>query len=142
MNKQPPQAEFSFVDFRINSFDFKIPENKSVELGIAFNPSGIYHRKKRIFILSFEIDVVDDAEKSNVFINAKIQSEFKFKKVKEIKDIPDYFYQNSIAIVFPYIRAFISTISLQANWTPMILPLLNLSQLQGLLKENTTEAEI
>lgn len=52
--------------------------------------------------------------------------------------MPSYFYRNSIAIVFPYIRAFISTVTLQANIPPIILPTMNLTSLEIPLKQNTT----
>lgn len=32
---------------------------------------------------------------------------FEFKEVLEIDAIPEYFYPNSLAIVFPYVRAFV-----------------------------------
>ena len=56
----------------------------------------------------------------------------------EFNDIPGFFYPNSIAILFPYIRAFVSTLTLQANVTPIVLPTLNLTNLQEKLKKNTT----
>ena len=48
------------------------------------------------------------------------------------------FISNSIAILFPYVRAFVSTLTLQANIKPILLPTLNLSSLQDILRENTT----
>lgn len=59
----------------------------------------------------------------------------------ELKDIPDFFYANSIAIIFPYIRAFVSTLTLQANIPPIVLPTLNLSQLRTILRDNTQEVK-
>ncbi|MBQ2321387.1 MAG: protein-export chaperone SecB, partial [Bacteroidales bacterium] len=44
---------------------------------------------------------------------------------------------NSVAIIFPYIRAFVSTISLQANVNPIVLPTINLTGLTGELKRQT-----
>jgi len=52
--------------------------------------------------------------------------------------IPDYFYKNSIAIVYPFIRSFISSLTLQANVKLILLPTMNLSSLEAPLKENTT----
>ncbi|MBK7039827.1 MAG: protein-export chaperone SecB [Bacteroidetes bacterium] len=52
-------------------------------------------------------------------------------------EIPTFFYKNCIAIIFPYLRAFLSTLTLQANVKPLILPLMNLSGLEKPLIENT-----
>ena len=59
----------------------------------------------------------------------------------QIADIPEYFYPNSLAIVFPYVRAFVSTITLQANMQPVVLPTINLMGLTEELKEKTTVIE-
>lgn len=41
--------------------------------------------------------------------------------IHSLDDIPEYFYANSIAILFPYIRVFVSTVTLQANIKPIVL---------------------
>ena len=64
-----------------------------------------------------------------------------FNGSTSIEDIPEYFYPNSIAIIFPYIRAFVSTLSLQANVKPIVLPTINLIGLTNELKENTSIIE-
>lgn len=65
---------------------------------------------------------------------------FEFKNVETIEDIPDFFYKNSIAILFPYVRAYISLVTTQANVPGIILPTYNLSNLEEKLRNNTTEA--
>ena len=64
-------------------------------------------------------------------ISVNCQAEFMFESARTLEDIPDYFYANSIAILFP------STVSLQANIPPIIIPTLNLSPLKDYLKANT-----
>ena len=52
--------------------------------------------------------------------------------------ITNYFYANSIAIVFAYVRAFVSTLSLQANiGAPIVIPTLNLVALRDRLEKDT-----
>ena len=60
------------------------------------------------------------------------------EKNTSFKDIPDFFNANSIAIVYPFIRAFVSTITLQAGLRLLVLPILNLNSLSATLKEQTT----
>ncbi|TZF86537.1 hypothetical protein FW774_03565 (plasmid) [Pedobacter sp. BS3] len=67
---------------------------------------------------------------------------FKFEEeLIALKDIPSYFYRNVLGIMFPYVRAFVSMLSFQANMNPIILPLLNLTTLESYFKENTTMVE-
>lgn len=62
---------------------------------------------------------------------------FMFKDEISFEDIPPYFFANSIVIIFPYVRAFVSTVSLQSNRPAIVLPTMNLSSLQDELKNNT-----
>jgi preprotein translocase subunit SecB len=65
------------------------------------------------------------------------KARFVFREPVLLEEIPDYFYLNSIAILFPYVRAFVSIITLQANINPLMLPTMNLASLQETLKKNT-----
>lgn len=98
---------------------------------LDIRPSGVFDRDQREYRLAFDLYIRVRGEEA-VYI--KCLSLFKMGG----EDIPDYFYANSIAIVFPYVRAFISTVSLQAGVTPaIILPTLNLSSLRDRLRDNT-----
>ena len=86
--------------------------------------------------MEFEVSVrckQTDTEVICVFCEAS----FSFCDQISFEQIPEYFYPNSVAIIFPYIRAFVSTISLQANVNPIVLPTINLTGLTGELKRQT-----
>jgi preprotein translocase subunit SecB len=133
------KAAFTFQDYKLNTFEFKIPEDDSIEIGVAIYPTGNFYSKENKFEMNLEILVVDDKQQDNFIVKANMLATFIFNDLSSLKDIPPYFYQNSIAIVFPYIRSFISNLSLQANWEPLILPLLNLTGLEEFLSNNTKE---
>ena len=98
-------------------------------LSIEFNPSGVYKEKEGIFALTFEFKAQIDKSDLNL-ISIRCVALFEFKDKILFNDIPDYFYSNIIAILFPSVRAFVNTISFQANFTPIIIPTLNLSSLK------------
>lgn len=107
-------------------------------LKLNFIPSGVLHEKEGIFDLTFEFSAAIE-KKSNTkpVVYVKSSSRFIFKGSITKDKLPDYFYANSIAIVFPYVRAFVSTLTLQAGMIPpIILPTLNLSSLQQELESN------
>lgn len=116
------------------SLDFNIPNE--AELNITFNPKGIFYTKKFRYELEFDVIVKCKETDTNV-ITVSCLSSFTFNGPISIDEIPDYFYPNSIAIIFPYIRAFVSTISLQANIQPVLLPTINLMGLTEELKGKT-----
>ena len=83
-------------------------------------------------------DVLVECKETNTdVIRVSCEATFTFGDSVSINDIPDYFYPNSLAIIFPYVRAFVSTITLQANIQPVVLPTINLMGLTESLKSQT-----
>lgn len=120
------------------SLDFNIPNE--AELNISFTPKGTFDQKASRYKLSFDVKV-ECKETDSVVINISCEAFFSFSGEITIEEIPDYFYPNSLAILFPYIRAFVGTISLQANVHPVMLPTINLMGLTEELKRQTTVIE-
>lgn len=116
------------------SLDFNIPND--AELNISFNPKGVFYVKEARYDLVFDV-TVECVETATEVVKVSCEASFSFGNKVSIEDIPDYFYPNSLAIVFPYVRAFVSTISLQANVQPVVLPTVNLMGLTEKLKGQT-----
>ncbi len=116
------------------SLDFSIPEK--VDLSISFNPKGVFYSKNARYDLSFDV-VVECKETNTKVITVSCEATFTFDDNVSIDNIPDYFYPNSLAIIFPYVRAFVSVVSLQANVQPVLLPTINLMGLTEMLKSQT-----
>ena len=104
------------------------------------NPRGQFDPQTKIFSLVLEFKASYDKEKQSVeVIKVVLEADFVFNDIADINDIPDYFYPNSLAIIYPYIRSFISTLTLQANVHPIVLPTMNLSSLKDEFKAHTQE---
>ncbi len=98
--------------FSLNTGNF-FPEDEPNKFGVIFN----IEIKDKSFDLNFE----------SVFIfslNNEITEEFK------VSDFPKI---NAPAIAFPYLRAYISNLTLQSGFQPIILPSINFV---ALAKEN------
>ena len=135
--KDISQAAFSLDHYKVSKFSFFEPIDDSEEISIKFRPSGRYNSQNGEFVLSFNFQATS-GEQERQLIEATMDAFFKFRKSIDAKEIPEYFYKNSLAIVFPYLRAFISTLTAVANTKPLILPLMNLSMLEEPLRSNTT----
>lgn len=106
-------------------------------LDLSFSPSGVYDKDTKSFILRF-VFAATQGEDNKLIVRIVCTATFEFREALEIDAIPEYFYPNSLAIVFPYVRAFVSSVTLQANMvTPILIPTLNLTGLQSTLKTNT-----
>lgn len=135
METQVKPATFSFKNFRFNKVYLDLPNlDPETTFNINFAPSGIFIPSKKMFQLTVVFSASIGDKKA---IEISCISLFEFEEGINFDSIPEYFYGNSIAIVFPYIRSFISTMTLQANMRPIVLPIYNMVNLKSDLIENT-----
>lgn len=138
---EPSKAAFSFENFKIVSFSLSEPTENHESISITINPTGKYYTGNGVFEQTIDFVSFEEGDFKKIIAEAKIIAVFTFENPISFSEIPNFFYLNSIAIVFPYIRAFISSLTLQANIKPLILPVLNLTGLDKPLKENTIVLE-
>ncbi len=138
--KENTKAEFNLLNYKINNFWFKNPNEDVSNVTIDFNPSGIYIENEGKFFLNLVLSVFyKSADEEVKFVDINLEGVFEFSERPIFEKLPDYFYVNSVAIVFPYIRAFATILTATANVKPLILPVMNLISLQEDLKANTVK---
>lgn len=131
------QAAFSFKDFRFDKIKMDFSILRGTELRLEIKPYGFFHSSTGSFELHFIFTASNKSEENEEdVLDIHCVSNFEFKNVHSIEEVPEYFYANSLAIVFPYVRAFVSNVTLQSNIKPLVLPTMNLSGLQEELKRN------
>lgn len=130
-------ATFSLINYEF--IDVKmLGENRPAteSLSINFSTEGGYNEEDGLFNLKFTTYVSEEGK--NPYISVLCTAQYRFVEHIKLAEIPDYFYANSIAILFPYVRAYISFLTTQANQRAVILPTYNLSVLGSELQKNTT----
>ena len=135
MNAIPP-ASFQFISFLVTESHLTLHRAESYDfqqLGIV--PSGIIHPAKNQFQLQLKFEAIDAGGKADIKLT--VEAVFAYT------DIPDVvnsrlLTENAPAIVFPYLRAYVSTLTIQAGIPPIVLPTLNLSGMAEFLKQNIT----
>ncbi|MFT4072538.1 MAG: protein-export chaperone SecB [Dysgonamonadaceae bacterium] len=133
------KATFSLKEYKFDKIFVDLENQSSKEIKIDFKPAGIFRKSESsTFELTFTF-IAFDKNPEKPFIRIRCVALFKFESNIRFEEVPDYFYTNSIAILFPFVRAFVSTITLQANiLPPIMLPTWNLVSLAEPLKQNTT----
>lgn len=126
---------FSFQNYRFDKVNLNFTLLGKENVDVRFDPSGVFHNDSKSFDLNLVFSALSDEK---VFIEIESTATFKFTDIDSYDDIPSFFFRNAIAIYFPYLRAYISLITNQANHQAFILPTLNLSQLEKPLREKTT----
>lgn len=131
----------AFLDYKINSVEFRINDNyKGEEVDIDFDVSASYtvsdDNKEMIVALSTNIFEPKDGKEYPFKMSIEIEGYFKNNYGDSEQDIEQY-GKNAVAILFPYVRALVSTFTANANVTPLILPTVNVNKL--LDKRNKSE---
>ncbi|MBW3466883.1 protein-export chaperone SecB [Arthrospiribacter ruber] len=132
------KAAFSFEQFKVSQFSYNENNDNGSGLKIGLEPRGTYNSKTGEFILNLNFISHNEDNLGNFIFQLNSIAVFKFESNIDYSNIPSFFYKNAIAIMFPYLRAFISTLTLQANTKLLKLGLMNLSGLEEPLKENVT----
>lgn len=134
------KATFSIEHFKFDKVNIDLDNKTTNDIFVSFEPKGVFFKNNANYNLTIVFRAADNDEKGREpFINVRCIGTFKFLNVSSLADIPPFFYKNSVAILFPYLRAYISLVTNQANIPAVILPTMNLSSLEGPLRENSTE---
>ncbi len=131
------KAVFSFSRYSFTESHLRLGQiPDECALSIKFKPTGVFSADDNMFLMNLYFTA---SYKDVEVVKVSMDAEFKIHGASSIDDIPDYFYPNSIAIVYPYIRAFVSTLTLQSNVHPILLPTINLSSLKDEFRNNTVQ---
>lgn len=139
MSSEVSRGSFSFESHSFDRASINFDRFKPGDrLEVEFDPSGVYYEAKGQYVLHFVFTAIDSSSSDrSVVVDVSCNAHFSFENAPLYEDLPDYFFPNSIAIVYPYVRAFVSSLTLLANVAPIVLPTLNLSTLESVLRQNT-----
>lgn len=120
-------AKFRFIRYEImKSFiEIKDSNNISKELEVEFNRSSGINEEGLKYRLELKTSIKDKNENINIEVNAYGYFEFDDNIQEQERNI--FFHTSAPAILFPYIRAYITSLTSLSGIDPIILPTLNLS---------------
>lgn len=129
------KANLQFQSFKVPESHIVFKEQGEYKINIGFNPRAVVNKSQQLFILKLGVKVNDESDK--FLIQMDTESIFKYSDEVELDVyLNSFFTLNAPAIVFPYIRAYITNLSAQSGMSPLVLPTLNLSGLGDDLKQN------
>ncbi len=129
------QAPIQFLNFIVKESHIVFNKTADFKIDISFNPKGTVYKSLNQFKLQLSVDVKD--VDGNFNINLVADSIFSYPENADIKSYMDsFFIVNVPAIIFPYIRAYISSLTALSGMPTLNLPTLNLSQVGETLKGN------
>ncbi len=103
--------------------DYKVPEDAKLDLNVisSNNKNGESYNVELKSVLKLAKD-----DKEVVVLKCKFVGFFSIIKGKENMDIDKYMKNNAPALMFPYIREHISSITMKSGIKPIFIPPLNL----------------
>lgn len=131
------KTSFQFRGFQINESHIKKEKNSKIgkEFNIGFNPKGVINKANKTYEINLGVKI-EDKEKTFV-ANIEATGNFTFDTDIDEKQLDSLFYVNAPAILFPYIRAYISALTTLSGVETVTIPTINLSSLGGVLKDHT-----
>lgn len=132
------KSSFRFIDFLINKSVFSY-KTAYQDVDVNIIPSGKLFTKNKTFELTLDVRVTEKDSHEEELVRILCSAIFEFDEtVKDKESISSYFLINAPAIAFPYVRSYISSLTVQSGKQALLLPTFNLSPLADSLKENLT----
>lgn len=134
-------SKFQFKGFNITRSLIEVNEKQKLsKISIEFEPKGFLNKKSNTFDLHLGIKIQDDNKSFKIEVQAV--AFYEFESEIAISSPSSLFYVNAPAILFPYIRAYISTLTNLSGFPPINLPTLNLTSLGKDIESKTSEIEL
>lgn len=138
MNKTK-KSGFQFDGFQIlkSHIEKRGYDKVGKDLNLEFLPRGEKDIDKEIFNLYLEVNI-SNTDKT-FLVNIEAVGFFKYSLESDKNLLSNYFNVNAPAILFPYIRAYISTLTTLSGFKTITLPTINFTFLGDTLQKNTKE---
>lgn len=123
------ESILKFKKYEVNEIYFKkniafTPNQEGTPINIKIKP--IVDIKDNNMNITLNVIIYENAIKNNKPFEMKIELTGYF--IIEGSE-PERFKANAIAILYPYVRAIVSTYTANANITPLLLPAINVNKL-------------
>ena len=118
-------SSFKFINYIVNSVNYKVNMNANKEGTYKFNfdinNTTKISKEKDKMTITLSANVFKGVDDAPFYIDVEITGYFEIEGKEDISK----FESNAIAIMYPYLRAIISTYTASANVAPVILPAIN-----------------
>ncbi len=123
------QGAIRFLDYRVSKVEFYLnkTEKQSNELNVEVSSDKEVDTELKNMLVKLNVEI-GDKEESTFFMSICLEGLFELSKDYLEYDI-NVFYSNALSILYPYVRAIVSTYTAGANIKPVILPTINIKKM-------------
>ena len=138
MSNKGKNATFQFMNFVVRESHIVFNKPGDDNISLNFEPNGTVLVELNQFHLSMKVAITSGDD--NFKITLDTVSLFSFPDDADLEAYKNsYFSLNAPAIVFPYLRAYITALTALSGLPPIVLPTLNMMNIGEQLKENIVE---
>ena len=127
MERKPINSSLKFVNYIVNEVQFNYNKNqkdeKNWKLTFNFKNTTKINKEKNRMEISLSTEIFKGIENAPFNMSVEIVGFFELEGDDDIS----HYEANAIAIMYPYLRAIISTYTSSANVMPVILPAININ---------------
>ncbi len=127
MERETTISSLKFINYIVNNIEFKrniIDSEKKVwNLNFDINETTKVDDNKKNMEIILILNLFKDISDAPFYMNIEIIGEFSLEGEGDITN----YKANAIAIMYPYLRAIVSTYTSGANVMPVILPAINVN---------------
>ena len=123
------QGAIKFLDYRVSKveFYFNKTEKQSNELNVEVSSDKEVDKELKNMLVELNVEI-GDKDESPFFMSICLEGLFELSQDYLDYDI-NLFYSNALSILYPYVRAIVSTYTAGANIKPVILPTINIKKM-------------
>ena len=134
------KASFSFENYIIRDATIHVSKKQiDNHINFKFEPKGLIDKEQKIFTLSLGTFVEDESRSFEIRVFADATFKYVEDENGNIREV--FLIHNAPAILFPYIRAYISALSSLSGIPTILLPTINMSVLAEELRANLVTKE-
>lgn len=135
-----PNASIQFLKFTVKESYISFNEISEYKIKIDFDASAKVVKSINKYFLYLKATISEADTKFNITVDS--ESIFNYDQDTEVEELSkSLFTKNAPAIVFPYIRAYIASLTALSGLPTVNLPTLNLTQIGDKLLSNITIEE-
>ncbi len=130
-------SKFRFKGYKITHSELNISgeQSENTEYSIGINAKG--KTEKDNFILTLDVSI--SSNDNSIDANVVVKGTFNFNKEISKEILNSLFCANAPAIMFPYVRAYISTLTALSGVDTVVIPTLAMTPLGEEIKESLSE---
>jgi len=121
------KSSFNFVSYRVVTINVRIYDDYKFDPQIfpdIFSEYSIIEKESR----KVDVFITMKLKTDNLLFEVVLRGSFQGSPDMDDKTFEDLYNLNAPAILFPYLRAIVSNYTLLANISPIVLPLIDLTE--------------